>query len=140
MAVSVFAEMNAKGFKAPPVLQSKESQMLSGNSVWSKGKWKVVIKRSLLTNDKKDIQFKTNTNIPIAFASWDGGNNDLGGRHNVAPWYYLILLTPQSNAIYIYIGLAIVIAIGGEMWFVARLKRKLKKNNTEFLNFKDKGY
>lgn len=135
-----FTEMNAKGFKAPPSVQPIESQIVKGNSIWNKGKWKVVMTRPLVTDDKKDIQFQTNTNIPIAFASWDGGNNDLGGRHNVAPWYYLILLTPQSNAIYLYIALAIIMAVGGEMWFVARLKRKLGNNDNGFLNFKDKGY
>lgn len=137
----VFKEMNAKGFKKAPELQKIDSQMVTGDSIWHNGKWKVVMKRPLLTNSKKDIQFEPNKNIPIAFATWDGGNNDIGGRHNVAPWYYLILLTPESKTIYVYIALAIIMAVGGEMWFVARLKRKLKPEK-KFLNFdfSNKGY
>lgn len=129
-----FSELNAKSFKARPSVQPAESQEVNGSSVWRDGKWKVVMVRSLNTDSKKDIQFEKNKNIPIAFASWDGANNDLGGRHNVAPWYYLILLTPESNTIYVYIALAVIMAVGGELWFVARLRRRLKPEN-KFLNF-----
>ncbi|MGR3318765.1 MAG: ethylbenzene dehydrogenase-related protein, partial [Candidatus Anammoxibacter sp.] len=131
---SSFSEMNAKGFKTRPSVQPIESQAVRGNSVWRNGQWKVVMIRSLITGDKKDIQFEKNKNIPIAFASWDGANNDLGGRHNLAPWYYLILLTAGSNDIYVYIALAVIMAVGGELWFVARIRRRLKPEK-KFLNF-----
>ena len=134
-----FVEMNAKGFKKRPTIQSDESQMLTGYAAWKNGRWQVIMVRDLLTDDAKDIQFEINKNIPIAFASWDGANNDLGGRHNVAPWYYLLLITPESNTKYIFIGLAIIIAIGAELWFVARMTRRLKPKKG-FLNFEDKGY
>ena len=134
-----FIEMNAKGFKKRPTIQAANSQMLTGHASWKNGMWQVIMVRDLLTDDAKDIQFEKNKNIPMAFASWDGANNDLGGRHNVAPWYYLILLTPESNTIYIFIGLAVIIAIGAELWFVARLTRRLRPKKG-FLNFEDKGY
>ena len=124
---SFIQELNAKGFKAKPVVQAVDSQSMTGGSVWKNGKWKVVMIRPLETDDKKDIQFEKNKNIPIAFASWDGANNDLGGRHNVAPWYYLILLTPESKDIYVYIALAVIMAVGGELWFVARLRRRFRE-------------
>jgi len=139
---STFKEFNAKGFKARPTLQPIDSQMLQGNSVWHNGKWKVVFSRSLLTNSKKDIQFETNKNIPMAFATWEATHNDIGGKHNVATWYYLILLTPESNAIYVYIAMAVLMAVGAELWFVARLRRTAKKPDDKFLNFdfSNKGY
>lgn len=132
---ATFRELNAKGFKGHPSVQPQESQIVRGSSIWQNGKWKVVMIRPLVTDDKKDIQFEKNKNIPIAFASWDGANNDLGGKHNVAPWYYLILMTPESKSIYVYIALAVVMAVGGELWFVARLRRKLKPSKNKFLNF-----
>ncbi len=132
---SFFREMNAKGFKAPPKIQGMDSQGVTGASHWKNGKWRVVMKRALKTNSKSDIQFQTNKNIPLAFATWNGATTDLGGKHNVAPWYYLILMTPESNVIYVYIALAVIMAVGAEMWFMARLRRRFKPKTNQFLNF-----
>lgn len=133
---SSFVELNAKGFSKHPDVQKAESQTVRGSSIWQNGKWRVVMIRSLKTGNSNDIQFEKNKNIPLAFAAWDGANGDLGGKHNVAPWYYLILASPASNTIYIYIALAVIMSVGGEMWFIARLKRRLKpKGSDSFLNF-----
>lgn len=136
-------ELNAKGFKGAPTVQSIENQSVKGSSIWRDGRWKVVMVRPLVTNDKSDIQFEKNRNMPLAFACWEGSNGDLKGKHNVAPWYYIILSTPASKSIYAYIALAVIMAVGGEFWFVARLRRKIKpKVSDTFLNFDftTKGY
>ena len=48
-------------------------------------------------------------------------------------------MKPESNTKFIFIGLAIIIAIGAELWFVARITRRLRPKKG-FLNFEDKGY
>lgn len=116
-------ELNAKGFKNV-MMQPLESQNVTGKGVYQNGRWRVVLKRSLKTEDVKgDIQFEIGKLIPIAFALWDGSNNDTGARKSVSAWYYIILEKPAPKTIFAYVVLAIVMGASIEMWFIARLRR-----------------
>ncbi|MGQ3684813.1 MAG: ethylbenzene dehydrogenase-related protein [Candidatus Loosdrechtia sp.] len=116
-------ELNAKGFKNVTV-QTSESQNIMGKGVYQNGRWHVVLKRSLQTDDVKgDIQFEIGKLIPIAFAVWDGSNNDAGAQKSISAWYYIILEKPAPKTIFAYVIIAIVMGVSIEMWFVARLRR-----------------
>jgi DMSO reductase family type II enzyme heme b subunit len=116
-------ELNAKGFKNV-TMQPLESQNVTGKGVYQNGRWRVVLKRSLKTEDVKgDIQFEIGKLIPIAFALWDGSNSDTGARKSVSAWYYIILEESVPKTIFAYVVLAIVMGASIEMWFIARLRR-----------------
>jgi len=117
------AEMNAKGFKSI-VMQPPESQNVTGKGIYQNGRWKVVMKRPVKTDDAKgDIQFEIGRLIPVAFAVWDGSNSDVAGQKSVSSWYYVSLEKPVSKTVYVYVLIAVVMGASIQMWFVARLRR-----------------
>lgn len=108
-------ELNAKGLTKPPGAQDSASQAAKGFGLFDDGKWKVVMKRSLGTDDKKDVQFAQGKLIPFAFSVWDGSNGEVGNRMCISSWYYLVLSTPASILVYLYTAIAVGI-IGGLEW------------------------
>ncbi|MDN3512277.1 MAG: ethylbenzene dehydrogenase-related protein [Candidatus Jettenia sp.] len=125
------SELNAKSFKNVTI-QPTESQNVSGKGIYQNGRWKVVLKRSLKTDDVKgDIQFETGRLIPVALAAWDGSNSDTGAQKSVSAWYYVLLEKPVPRTIFAYVLVAIIMGASVELWFIARLRRfppKLEEN------------
>lgn len=116
-------EMNAKGFKNLSV-QPANSQDSKGKGYWKNGKWKVMVTRPLTTNDKKiDIQFVTGKLIPYALAVWDGSNSEIGGQKSISSWYYLTLEITTPRSVYLYVLIAVIIAVSIQFWVVARIRR-----------------
>ncbi len=117
------SELNAKGFKSV-ITQPTESQNITGKGIYQNGRWKVVFKRTLKTEDaKRDIQFEIGKLIPIAFAVWDGSNSDVSGQKSVSSWYYISLEKSVPKTVFVYVLIAVVMGASVELWFVARLRR-----------------
>lgn len=57
-----------------------------GRGLWTAGKWAVVISRPLKTDDASDAQLAAGKATQIAFAVWDGGKGQIGGRKHWATW------------------------------------------------------
>lgn len=124
-------ELNAKGFKKISI-QSPENQDVMGEGLHDNGRWKVVFKRPLKTEDgKKDIQFEIGKLIPIAFAVWDGSNGDAGSQKSVSSWYYILLEKPMPKTVFVYVLVAVVMGASVELWFLARLRRFPPKSEEE---------
>ena len=116
-------EMTAKGFKNLAV-QPSSSQDSKGKGYWKNGKWKVMITRPLVTGDKKiDIQFETGKLIPYALAVWDGSNKEIGGQKSISSWYYLTLEIPTPKSVYLYVIIAIIMAVSIQFWVIGRIRR-----------------
>lgn len=116
-------ELNAKGFKNI-TSQPAESQNVTGKGIYQNGRWRVVLKRALKTEDAKgDIQFEIGKLIPVAFAVWDGSNSDFGGQKSISSWYYIVLEKPVPKTVFAYVLVAVIIGASVQMWFVARLRR-----------------
>ncbi len=119
----IVTEMNAKGFKNITI-QPPESQNVTGKGIYQNGRWKVVLKRTLKTEDAKgDIQFEIGKLIPVAFAVWDGSNSDVSGQKSISSWYYVMLEKQVPKTVFVYVLIAIVMGASVEMWFIARLRR-----------------
>ena len=116
-------ELNAEGSENVTV-QPHASQDVKALSIWEKGRWRMLIKRSLNTNDKDlDIQFREEAFIPLALNVWDGSNGDLGLRKGISAWYYLRLEAPPSKSRYIYIFIALLFGFNLEMWILPKLRK-----------------
>lgn len=131
-------ELIGKGHKSFPKPQPEASQKATGKGVYKAGQWNVVIKRSLLSEDKKDVQFEKGKLIPISFQAWDGSNSEEGSRMSLSTWNYLMLEGTTPISVYIYTGIFIAIAGILEWFFTWRSKKSQKTKG--FLNFVDKGY
>ncbi len=116
-------EAVARGWKQPPKAQPDEQQQVLGKATWEEGRWSVVMKRPLATEDKNDVQFIPGQFIPLAVNAWDGSNGEHGIIMSVSSWYYVILAAPTPVSVYIYTVLAVFIVGLLGLW----LKRKAQQ-------------
>jgi DMSO reductase family type II enzyme heme b subunit len=93
---------------------------IMAKGAYSNGTWRVVMKRPLTTGDaENDIQFMEGRFTPIAFSAWDGSNGETGSKHTLTTWYWL-LLKPPTGFRPILAGVAVVVLLGGLLFWWAR--------------------
>jgi DMSO reductase family type II enzyme heme b subunit len=124
----VVEESNAKGL-GNLKLQSPGNHETRGVGQWEDGKWRVLIKRPLFSEDKNDTQFEKGKLIPFALTVWDGSNFEYRGKKAISSWYYITLVTQTPKSIYGYIAIAIIMGVSVEFFFIARFRRTRDKNS-----------
>jgi DMSO reductase family type II enzyme heme b subunit len=72
------------------------SSDLVARSNWENGRWRVLMKRSRNSDGSPDLIFRKGRFIPVSFANWDGNNGEVGSKHTLTPWFWL-LLPPDTN-------------------------------------------
>jgi DMSO reductase family type II enzyme heme b subunit len=98
-----------------PSASNKEpsaADVLMAQGRWQHGRWRVLMKRprNLQGNTDRDLRFIEGQFIPVSFANWDGNNAEVGSRHTLTTWYWL-LLPPEINNGLVY-GAPLVTACG----------------------------
>ena len=83
-------EMNAEGF-GTLTPQPRTKQNILGKGTWKDGRWSVVFYRTLDSLNKWDKKFSNDQPILVAFAIWDGSQQDRNGRKVVSMWQKLHL-------------------------------------------------
>ncbi|NKB59813.1 MAG: c-type cytochrome [Alphaproteobacteria bacterium] len=84
------------------------------------GTWRAIMTRPLRTEAAdKDLQFEEGRFIPVAFFAWDGSNGEVGTRHAMTTWYWL-LLKPSTGAKPIIFAVIVALLIGGVLVWWAR--------------------
>lgn len=81
-------ELNAEGF-GTLTPQPRTKQNVRGKGIWKDGKWQVVFYRSLESLNRWDIKFNNKRPVLVAFAVWDGEEQDRNGRKVVSMWQRL---------------------------------------------------
>ena len=79
-------DLTAAGFST---LTTQEEQDVLGRGTWEDKTWRVVFKRTLLSSDNADIQFKYP--VVMAIAIWNGGNGERNGQKGLSNWILLRL-------------------------------------------------
>ncbi|HEB79550.1 MAG TPA: c-type cytochrome [Rhodospirillales bacterium] len=99
---------------------------LKAKGVYKNGTWRVVMKRPLVTADAKtDIQFEEGRYTPIAFQNWDGSNGEIGSKHTLTTWYWLLLKPAADNTPLIAALILAALVLGVEiLWARSAAKRK----------------
>jgi DMSO reductase family type II enzyme heme b subunit len=69
----------------------ESEQDLSAAAVWSSGVWRVVIRRPLTSRGIDDIPIESGTDVPVAFAVWNGARGDRAGVKQITSWHWLTL-------------------------------------------------
>ena len=113
-------EAIARGYQQPARAQTKEQQQITAKSVWKDGQWSVVLKRSRMTEDSNDIQFKNGQFIPMSINAWDGSNGEHGLIMSLSTWHFVFLEAPTPMVIYIYALLAVFITGGLGFWLMKK--------------------
>ncbi|MFQ6114055.1 MAG: ethylbenzene dehydrogenase-related protein [bacterium] len=120
---SIATELVASGIKSVKI-QPDSSQQVKAKAMWENGRWRVVLHRSLRTQERiLDTQFETGKLIPMAFSVWDGANREIGLRKSLSSWYYLVLETSKPVQVYIYALLGILVAINFQLWLIRKVRQ-----------------
>lgn len=123
-APDTLTELTAKG------INNAEEQEAQGNfaveSDYTDGKYSLWVKRSLETNDKKDLQLEAATFVPIAFSVWDGGNGDIDTKRVISSWYSFVLEPLPSTRRFIYPPLVALLSFG----LLVGLRRFFQRRNS----------
>lgn len=115
-------ESIARGWKQQPKPQKAEAQQITSEASWADGRWTVVMKRPLLTEDKNDVQFTPGVFIPMALNAWDGSNGEHNNIMSLSTWYSVVLEQPAPMSLYLKVLLAILGAVAIEVWLVRKAK------------------
>jgi len=98
---------------------------LAASGLWKDGKWRVLMKRPRDGSTSGDVSFDEGQFIPISFANWDGSNGEMGSKHTLSTWYWL-MLPPEEDLTKIYgipAGVGFLVFLAG-LGIVAIQRRK----------------
>ena len=77
--------------------QPAADQNVVGFGEWSGEGWSVVFARDLVSNEEYDASFEPGTVYPMAFAVWDGENEERNGRKSTSQWISLQLAAEDET-------------------------------------------
>lgn len=103
-------ELTAKGINSAEV-QAAQSDIQAAGS-YTTGQYTLWVKRSLKTDDKKDLQLEPGVFVPIAFSAWDGANGDINTKRVISSWYAFVLEPVPSSKRFIYPPLVALLSVG----------------------------
>ncbi|MDP6589082.1 MAG: ethylbenzene dehydrogenase-related protein [Alphaproteobacteria bacterium] len=124
-------EATARGWKQEAKAQPEDQQQVSGQAVWGQGRWSVVMKRPLTTEDKADVQFIEGSFIPLAVNVWDGSNGEHGMMMSLSTWHFVTLEAPMSWTVYLYGVIAMLVAGALSLLFIWLAKRERKPQDED---------
>lgn len=99
----------ARGWRQAPRAQSQEQQLVSSQAVWDQGRWRLVMKRPLTTENRNDVQFTSGLFIPLTVNAWDGSNGEHGLIMSLSTWHYVLLEAATPWSVYLYTALAFLV-------------------------------
>ena len=104
--------------------QGAANQTLVSESAFSAGRWAVMFRRALQTEDPGDLQFRIGEPIPVGFAAWDGDNGESGTRGSISSWNYVFLQEPTPATVVIAPLIATLLTAGLGVLVVARAQKR----------------
>lgn len=115
---------NEKVARGMGTAQTQTSQDLSVVPVHDEGQWKILLRRSLMTEDSEDLQFPIGSAVPIAFQVWDGDNGEQGFQGAISTWYFLLLEQATPISVYVIPVVAMILTFGLGTLIVAQARKK----------------
>ena len=117
-------ELTAKGInKAEP---QEDQGNVQAKSEYQDGRYRLWVKRTLKTEDKKDLQIEPAVFVPIAFSAWDGANGDIDTKRGITSWYTFVLEPVPSSRRFIYPPLVALLSLG----LLVGLRQFVQRKNT----------
>lgn len=110
-------KLQAEGFGTIGPTEAQDGQ---GKSLWSGGKWKVLIS---MPRSQEGFSFDQGKTIPIAFAAWNGSKGERGGEKAVSTWYFLGLEQSTSSLAYVSPFAVVAAAVLGQLVALRLLRR-----------------
>lgn len=73
-------------------------QNVQGYGAWAGGKWRVIFSRDMASTEADDVAFTTGQVYGVAFAAWDGANQERNGQKSTSQWVSLQFAGPAGLA------------------------------------------
>lgn len=77
--------------------QPAEEQNVQGFGSWADGQWQVIFSRDLESSEQDDVSFLPGKTVSVAFAVWDGANEERNGQKSTSQWVSLQLLSAPGS-------------------------------------------
>ncbi len=100
-------------------LKDEPSAIASGR--YDNGRWRVIITTRLKPSTGPVID--EGMFIPIAFAAWDGSNQDTKGRHVMTGWQWATLQKGSSQPSYAWPAIIAILALAAELLWLRSARR-----------------
>jgi len=117
--------LEGSGPNEKPAPRTADKSLLAQGQ-WTHGRWRVIMKRPRKGDEFGDINFDEGRFMPISFANWDGSNGEVGARHTLTTWYWLVL-PPQLDRAKVY-GIPAGITLGAFLLGLLLVRRQRKHN------------
>ncbi len=72
-------------------------QNVQGHGEYADGKWRVIFVRDLVSPQAEDARFASGEVVSLAFAAWDGANEERNGQKSTSQWVSLQLGGPVAG-------------------------------------------
>ena len=108
----------------------EDNNILTTAGRWQHGRWRVMIKRQRKAVEAQDVEFFEGRFLPLSFANWDGSNGEVGSKHTLTSWYWLLLpADTKYTVVYgIPVGAAVVTLLLGVV--LVRNQRRKRENGS----------
>jgi mono/diheme cytochrome c family protein len=113
----------ARGWTRPPKAQPEDQQQIASSASWDQGRWRLVMRRPLVTQDSGDVQFVKGKFTPMSLNAWDGSNGEHGLIMSLSTWHYVLIEAPAPVKVYFYALLAVLITGGLGFWMTKKATR-----------------
>ena len=77
-------ELVAEGYGT---LTHQAAEVTRGRGAWKDGRWSVLFRRPLVTDDANDYQFSVDARGHMGVAVWEGSAGNVGGRKHWSDWF-----------------------------------------------------
>jgi complex iron-sulfur molybdoenzyme family reductase subunit gamma len=89
------------------------STAIAANATYEDGTWTVVYSRSVTAEGENRTDLGSSDTLDVAFAVWNGGNDERSGQKAVSEWHYFLTGTgpqgpPYQTLLWTVAGIAIV--------------------------------
>ncbi len=116
--------ITAQGFGSATDNERENNPNLNGFGKWQSGRWAVVFKRTLNSQNEYDVSFREGGVTPVAFAVWNGSEMQAGARKAISTWYYVGLETEEKKTTYFYPVIAFIVAAGIEAGIILGIRKR----------------
>lgn len=103
------------------------SPVVGANATYQDGTWTVVYTRDIEAESANRTDLGSTDTLDVAFAVWNGGNDERAGRKAVSEWHYFLTGTgpqgpPYQTLLWTIAGVAIVAVVGVTAFGVLRAR------------------
>lgn len=112
--ISPVEDLTAIGFGT---VTHKAQQAVGGRGIWRDGVWRVVFVRALNVDDGSAAPLAAGADIPVAFAVWNGANQEVGARKQLSTFLSVSLQGPQGPLAWLP-DPAVLVALAALLLFV----------------------